>query len=119
MWRQTEDRGGAVGPHGDEDSQAEDAVEDQGEGPAGLGVLDRPGAGAGAQLLRQLVDLPLRLGVGGELVLHGDLGELLPHVPDLGPQVELVVCDGAGEAEQEGDQGGDELGAGRQEAAPD
>ena len=91
----------------------------EGEGPAGFGVLNRPGAGTGAQLLRQFVDLPLSLGVGGELVLHGDLGELLPHVPDLGPQVELVLCDGAGEAEEEGDEGRDQLGACRQEAAPE
>ena len=98
-----------MGPHGDEDRQGEDGVECQCEGPAGLGVLDSPGAGAGAQLLSQLVDLPLSLGVDGELVLHRDLGQLLPHVPDLGPQVELVVCDGAGETQEEGDEGRDQL----------
>ena len=119
MWWETEDRCGAVGPHGDEQEEAEDAVQCQREGPAGLGVLNRPGAGAGTQLLRQFVDLPLSFGVGRELVLHGDLGELLPHVSDLGPEVELVLCDGAGEAEEEGDQGRDQLGAGRQEAAPE
>ena len=115
---QDEERSGGLGPHGHHHGQAEDGVQGDGEGPAGFRVLNRAGTGAGLQLLRQLVDLPLSLGVHRELILHGDTGQLLPHVPDLGPQVELVVCDGAGEPEEECDQGRDQLRAGRQEAAP-
>ena len=118
MGRKNEKRSGGLGPHRHHYRQAQDGVQGDGEGPAGFGVLDRASAGAGLQLLPQLVNLPLRLGVDRKLILHGDGGQLLPHVPDLRPEVELVVCDCAGEAEEEGDERRDQLGAGGEDTSP-
>ena len=94
-------------------------MEGDGEGPAGLGHLDRPGTGAAGQLVRQLVNLPLSFGIQRELVLHGDLGQLLLSVLDTLPQADLVLTDAAGPVEQQLDKGRHHQGADGQEAAPE
>ena len=93
-------------------------MEGDGEGPAGLGHLDRPGTGAAGQLVRQLVNLPLSFGIQRELVLHGDLGQLLLSVLDTLPQADLVLTDAAGPVQQQFHKGGHHQGAEGQEAAP-
>ena len=93
-------------------------MEGDGEGPAGLGHLDRPGTGAAVQFVRQLVNLPLSFGKQRELVLHGDLGQLLLSVLDTLPQVDLVLTDAAGPVQQQFHKGGHHHGADGQETAP-
>ena len=89
-----------------------------GVGPARLGELDGASLSHAAQLLCQLVNLPLSLGVYSELVLHRDSRQLLPEVPDLIPQVNLVLGDGAGHVEKEVHHGLHELRADSEGGAP-
>ena len=99
MWGQHQDRGGPVRPHGGHRHQAQDAVEGDGVGPACLGVLDRPGAGAVRQLLRQLVDLPLGLGIHRKLILHGDFRQFFSEISYFFSKIDFVLCDRAGEVQ--------------------
>ena len=78
-------------------------MQGNGVGPARLGELHGARLGHTTQLLRQLVDLSLGLGIHGELVLHRDARQLLPELPNLSPQVDLVLGDSAGQLEEEVD----------------
>lgn len=94
-------------------------MEGDGEGPAGLGHLDRPGTGAASQLVGHLVYFPLSFCIQRELVLHGDLGQLLLSVLDVLPQADLVLTDAAGPVQQQLHKGGHRQGADGQETAPE
>ena len=76
-------------------------MESDGEGPASLGHLHRPGAVAGGQFVSQLVHFPFSLGIDSKLILHGNLGQIFLDVLDFLSQVNLVLADVAGPVDQQ------------------
>lgn len=93
-------------------------MEGDGAGPAGLGQLYSPGTRTAGQFGRQLGYLPLSLSIKSKLVLHGDLGQLLLHVPDALPQAYLILGDVACKMEDKLDQWGHQQEADEEEATP-